>query len=94
MRSTWVGTYVPKMPNPEYARSEYAVRQIDCTKPYSNCSDRDNYPFMDSSAQFNDQASARLNGASYTLYRADCLERMELRGANSVHAIVTDLLRA
>jgi hypothetical protein len=39
MRSTWVGTYVSKMPNPEYGRSEYAVRQIDCTKTVFNCNE-------------------------------------------------------
>jgi 23S rRNA G2069 N7-methylase RlmK/C1962 C5-methylase RlmI len=45
---------------------------------------------MKASTEVNEHASARLNGVSYPLYRSDCLKWMELREANSVHAIVTD----
>jgi DNA modification methylase len=36
------------------------------------------------------QARGRINGAPYSLYLADCLEWMESREKNSIHAIVTD----
>ncbi len=36
------------------------------------------------------QLSARANGVRYSLYLADCIEWMDSRSQNSVHAIVTD----
>jgi DNA modification methylase len=36
------------------------------------------------------QISSQLRGVKYSLYLADCLEWMQSRPANSVHAIVTD----
>jgi DNA modification methylase len=36
------------------------------------------------------QVASRANGVRYTLFLTDCLEWMDARSANSVHAIVTD----
>jgi DNA modification methylase len=36
------------------------------------------------------QSSSRVNGVRYSIYLTDCIEWMDSRAANSVHAIVTD----
>ena len=46
---------------------------------------------MAASATINQpQFTSRANGVRYSLYLADCLEWMDSRSANSIHAIVTD----
>lgn len=46
---------------------------------------------MAASATFDQpQVASRANGVRYTLFLADCLEWMDARPANSIHAIVTD----
>jgi len=37
-----------------------------------------------------EQVSSKLRGVKYDLYLANCLEWMDSRPANSIHAIVTD----